>query len=143
MDQGNENDPSMHHGNSNYSLYDAYGSDMVDEVNVVDPTAYPLDTWHPGQYGDDTIDQGRYDTHNTDMQDIDTTQYSHDFQQGQGFEHAGAQFNGFGHETMGDQHAGDQVFDLTAMDIYQHPPPSIYPKLTQETRDYGITLYPL
>lgn len=153
MDQGENHDEdiSMQHGDSNYNLYDTYGSDMVDEVNVVDATAFPLDSWHPGhQYHPDvittttttnTLPHHQYDPHNTNMEDITTTtSFSHDF-------HDPQQFNGgftIGEEAAaglggGDQH-GDQMFDLNAMDIYQHPlTTSIYPNLTQEHGNYGIS----
>jgi hypothetical protein len=143
MDQGgnDDNDSSMQHGESNYSLYDTFGSDMVDDVNVVDSTVFPLDPWHASQYPNVTIHQTPYDPHNANMQDIQTTQFTHGFQQGQAFQHNGQPFHGFmGHNTSGDHHGEDQGFGMNTMDLYQHTAPSIYPDLTQDTANYGIIL---
>lgn len=141
MDQGNNNnhnDPSMQHGDTNYNLYDPYGSEMDGDVNVVDSTTFPLDTWN-AQYTDVAIDQAHYGTNTTTMQDIEPTHYSHDYQSAQSFGHDGQQFHGFkGQQVLGDQHMGNQVFDLNSMDIYHQPAPSMYPNLTQEAAQYGI-----
>ena len=143
MDQGGN--PSEHE-DSNYSLYDTYGTDMEDDDVVITvgggDNLFPLGGggggggWEHhsvGGYPDVTTRGTPYDTATTPMDDFSSTHYVHQFHQGQTFEHNGHQFQDF--MSHGDQHVGNEEYDINSMDLYNAS--SIYPDLGQETADYG------
>ena len=139
MDQiGN---PSEHE-DSNFNLYDNYGTDMDDDVVVAvggGDTVFSLggsggwDHHSVEAYPDVTTHGTPYDTSTTPMDDFGSTHYGHQFHQGQTFEHDGHQFQDF--MTQGDQHVGNDAYDINSMGLYNAT--SIYPDLAQETADYG------
>jgi hypothetical protein len=140
MDQG---DPSSLHEDSNYNLYDTYGTGMDDDAAV--DTTFGMSGWdhhdHQGGmvYQDVNGTGGGYDPSATSMGDFVSTDYGHQFQHGQSFGQDGQHFQDFmAQESMGDQQTvgNNQTFDLNAMDLYQHAG-SLYPDLTQAAGNYG------
>jgi hypothetical protein len=141
MDQG-DNNPSQHE-DSNFSLYDAYGTGMDDGAAAADSAGvvFPLGGWdHHGHsmdevgYPDVNVQPTRYDSSTTTaMDDFGTVHYVHDFQHGQTFEQDGQQFQDF---MQTDRQPEAEGYDLNTMDLYHAA--SIYPDLAQEeTRGFG------
>jgi hypothetical protein len=148
MDHGN---PSQHE-DSNFNLYDTYGSGMDDDV--ADST-FPMGTWdhhqsvseglYPG--ASSSVDQhgevgggGGYDHNTSGIDGFDPTVYTQQFQQEQPFDPHVQQYPDFlGQEAMSDPH-GNVVggYDMNSMDLYTTP--SIYPDLTQGNSGYGIQI---
>lgn len=139
MDQG---DPSSQQDDSNFNLYDTYGTGMDDD-SAIDAT-FGMGGWdhhdHQGGmvYPDVSGTGGGYDPSATNMGDFVSTDYGHQFQHTQSFGHDGQHYQDFmAQDSMGDQQTvHNQEFDLNAMDLYQHTA-SLYPNLTQEAGDYG------
>ena len=139
MDQGGN--PSQHE-DSNYNIYDTYGTDMDDDVVTIGggDSVFALggsggwDHHHSVEgYPDVTAHGAPYDTSTTPMDDFGSTHYGHQFHEGQTFEHDGHQFQDF--MSPDDQHIGNDVYDINSMDLYNAT--SIYPDLGQMTADYG------
>ena len=144
---------------SGFNLYEHYGANMDDdEVAAVDDTAFPMHGWDQhasvaaagssaGVYPDLTGDNDGYDAQQSTMEDFDSTQYGHGFQQSQHFEGDGQGFQNFmAHQSLSDQHdhnQGNQTeYDINSMELYHTP--TIYPNLTQtqqNTPQYGNYTY--
>ena len=133
---------SSEQGDSNFNLYDAYGTGMDVDGSTVEGV-FPMGGWdHQPQsvetvgYPDITTQGGGYDPSTTTMADFDPTHYGNEFQHDHAFDPGNQQFHGFmGHDAISDQHGDNEAYDLNAMDLYHAT--SIYPNLAQETSDYG------
>src|SRR5437667_9151643 len=105
MDQGGN--PSQNE-DSNYNLYDTYGTGMDDDVGAgtTEDGVFPLVGWdhHHPEYPD-THGTSGYDP---STEDFGSSHYQHGF--GQSFEHDGGQFQDF---MAQDQHdvVGNEDFD--------------------------------
>jgi hypothetical protein len=150
---------------SGFNLYEHYGASMDDEEEVaaVDESAFPMhhgwDDHHAqaslaadgsgaGVYPDMADDNHGYNTPHTTMEDFDSTQYGHEFQQTQQHFEGDPQqaFHNFMDQSMTDDHQHDlnqqNEYDLNSMEIYHTP--TIYPDLTQaqqNTSHYGNYSY--
>lgn len=151
MEHGNDN-PSSQHEDSNFNLYDAYGTNMDDtstggfgaigggwdhhDHSVVDDDEVNLVSYHDTTTTTTTT-SGGYDNSTTPMDDFDTTHYGHEFQHGQPFHHDDHQFQDFMVHNDHHQHTGHMggFVDLNSMDLYNTS--SIYPNLAQENTEYG------
>jgi len=149
MDQGT--DPSQHE-DSNFNLYETYDTNMEDDAAMAGHD-FPLgggdigvgwDHHHPEQQsGGYTHVEPQHDSHHYDpsatttttaMDDFGSTQYTHDFNQGQPFNQEGHGFQDF--LAQDDQHEGNGPYHMNSMDLYHAP--SIYPNLgPHETGGYG------
>jgi hypothetical protein len=145
MDQ--DDSPSQH-DDSNYNLYDTYDPTMEEDIAAgpSDVVGFHLGGWdHHGQsveeagYSDVTTHRTGYDSSTTNMDDFGTTHYRREFQHGESFEHDGHQFQDFmAQESMTDQHARNEGYDMNSMDLYNTSP--IYSNLTRENPTYGTQI---
>src|ERR1700687_4733248 len=116
MDQGNH--PSQHE-DSNFALYDAYGTGMDDDADA----SFQIGAWDhhhqgPGVTGGYTdVTGGQTDFDSTTMDEFVTTQFAQEYQHSQPFEQDGQQFQGFMAGAMGDQQSANETFDMNSMDL--------------------------